>query len=176
MKGYMIQGGDPNSKDDDLSNDGYGQPGQETVPAEFSPTHHDRGILSTARQPADVNSATSQFFINVVDNNFLDSTPQQWGYTVFGKVVQGMETDNKIRNQQQITQSVKDEYETKLANLRLVYGRLYNSSSKLPSLSDSTIGTNENTAHDKLACAETTLQLETLQDWIKTQQLITGVR
>ena len=91
MKGYMIQGGDPNSKDDDLSNDGYGQPGQETVPAEFSPTHHDRGILSTARQPADVNSATSQFFIMVGDHHSFDKQ-----YTVWGEVVEGMDVVDHI--------------------------------------------------------------------------------
>jgi cyclophilin family peptidyl-prolyl cis-trans isomerase len=44
------------------------------------------------------NSATSQFFINVVDNAFLDPSPQQPGYTVFGKVVSGMETVNKIKS------------------------------------------------------------------------------
>jgi peptidyl-prolyl cis-trans isomerase A (cyclophilin A) len=46
------------------------------------------------------NSATSQFFINVMDNGFLDPTPQQPGYTVFGKVVSGMETINKIKTVQ----------------------------------------------------------------------------
>jgi cyclophilin family peptidyl-prolyl cis-trans isomerase len=46
------------------------------------------------------NSATSQFFINVVDNGFLDPTPQQPGYTVFGKVVSGMDTVNKIKTVQ----------------------------------------------------------------------------
>jgi cyclophilin family peptidyl-prolyl cis-trans isomerase len=43
-------------------------------------------------------SATSQFFINVVDNGFLDPTPQQPGYTVFGKVISGMDTVQKIRS------------------------------------------------------------------------------
>ena len=42
-------------------------------------------------------SATAQFFINVVDNGFLDPTPQQWGYTVFGRVVSGMDTVQRIR-------------------------------------------------------------------------------
>jgi peptidyl-prolyl cis-trans isomerase A (cyclophilin A) len=54
------------------------------------------GTLAMARTN-DPHSATSQFFINVVDNGFLDPTPQQWGYTVFGKVVSGMETVNKIK-------------------------------------------------------------------------------
>ena len=54
------------------------------------------GTLAMARTN-DPHSATSQFFINVVDNGFLDPTPQQWGYTVFGKVVSGMDTVNKIK-------------------------------------------------------------------------------
>jgi cyclophilin family peptidyl-prolyl cis-trans isomerase len=55
------------------------------------------GTLAMARTNAP-HSATAQFFINVVDNGFLDPTPQQWGYTVFGKVVSGMETVNKIKS------------------------------------------------------------------------------
>ena len=54
------------------------------------------GTLAMARTN-DPHSATAQFFINVVDNGFLDPTPQQWGYTVFGKVVSGMDTVNKIK-------------------------------------------------------------------------------
>jgi cyclophilin family peptidyl-prolyl cis-trans isomerase len=55
------------------------------------------GTLAMARTNAP-HSATAQFFINVVDNGFLDPNPQQPGYTVFGKVVSGMETVQKIRN------------------------------------------------------------------------------
>jgi cyclophilin family peptidyl-prolyl cis-trans isomerase len=91
IPGFMIQGGDPNSKDDDPSNDGTGQPGQESVNAEFSPIHHARGILSTARRGGDVNSATSQFFIMVADNAGLDNQ-----YTVWGQVVDGMDVVDKI--------------------------------------------------------------------------------
>ena len=91
MPGYMIQGGDPNSKDDDLSNDGYGQPGMETVPAEFSSLHHDRGIISTARKPDDENSATSQFFIMVDDRHSFDKH-----YTIWGQVMDGMDVVDKI--------------------------------------------------------------------------------
>ena len=54
------------------------------------------GTLAMARTNAP-HSATSQFFINVVDNGFLDPNPQQPGYTVFGKVVSGMDVDNRIR-------------------------------------------------------------------------------
>jgi peptidyl-prolyl cis-trans isomerase A (cyclophilin A) len=54
------------------------------------------GTIAMARTNAP-HSATSQFFINVVDNGFLDPSPQQPGYTVFGKVVSGMDTVQKIR-------------------------------------------------------------------------------
>ncbi len=58
-----------------------------------------RGSIAMART-MDPHSATAQFFINVVDNDFLDhssKTPRGWGYTVFGKVVKGMDTVDKIR-------------------------------------------------------------------------------
>ena len=57
------------------------------------------GTLAMART-ADPHSASSQFFINVSDNFFLDhkdTSPQGWGYAVFGKVVEGMDTINKIK-------------------------------------------------------------------------------
>jgi cyclophilin family peptidyl-prolyl cis-trans isomerase len=57
------------------------------------------GTLAMARTNVP-NSATSQFFINVVDNSFLDPSPQQPGYTVFGKVVSGMDTVTKMKNVQ----------------------------------------------------------------------------
>ena len=54
------------------------------------------GTLAMART-SDPNSASSQFFINVKDNAFLDPTPSAFGYTVFGKVVSGMDVVNKIK-------------------------------------------------------------------------------
>ena len=65
----------------------------------------DNGLSNTAGTIAmartmDPHSATAQFFINVADNDFLnhkDKSPQGWGYAVFGKVVDGMDTVNKIR-------------------------------------------------------------------------------
>jgi cyclophilin family peptidyl-prolyl cis-trans isomerase len=60
---------------------------------------NDRGTIAMART-SDPNSATSQFFINVKDNaslNHTTPTPQGWGYTVFGKVVEGMDVVDKIR-------------------------------------------------------------------------------
>ena len=88
---FMIQGGDPNSKDEDRSNDGQGGPGF-TINAEFSDVPHKRGILSMARAQ-DPNSAGSQFFIVVADSNFLDGQ-----YTVFGEVIEGMDVADKIVN------------------------------------------------------------------------------
>lgn len=91
IPGFMIQGGDPNTKDDDRSNDGMGGPGY-TIDAEFNKIHHDRGILSMARS-MDPNSAGSQFFIVDKNSHFLDGK-----YTVFGKVIEGMEAADEIVN------------------------------------------------------------------------------
>ncbi|HNP60258.1 MAG TPA: peptidylprolyl isomerase [Nitrospirales bacterium] len=88
---FMIQGGDPNSKEQDRSRHGMGGPGYR-VDAEFSSTPHKRGTLSMARSQ-DPNSAGSQFFICVADSSFLDGQ-----YTVFGEVVSGMETVDRIVN------------------------------------------------------------------------------
>ena len=89
IPGFMIQGGDPNSKDNDRSNDGMGGPGY-TINAEFSEISHKRGILSMARSN-DPNSAGSQFFIVVKDSGQLDRQ-----YTVFGRVIEGMDVADKI--------------------------------------------------------------------------------
>jgi cyclophilin family peptidyl-prolyl cis-trans isomerase len=90
VPGFMIQGGDPNSKDDDLTNDGFGRPDLEKVPAEFSKLKHERGILSAARTQ-DPNSATTQFFLMHQYSSFLDGQ-----YSVFGQVVEGMDIVDKI--------------------------------------------------------------------------------
>ena len=91
IPGFMIQGGDPNSRDNDLNNDGMGGYGK-TLNAEFSAVHHDRGICSMART-ADPNSASSQFFIM---HNRYPSLDNQ--YTVWGQVVEGIEVVDKIVN------------------------------------------------------------------------------
>ena len=90
----MIQGGDPNTKSDPHSSRaGTGGPGY-TVPAEIKQLHT-RGTLATARLGDAANpsraSSGSQFFINVKDNNFLNG-----GYTVFGRVLKGMEVADQI--------------------------------------------------------------------------------
>ncbi|MFI5294545.1 MAG: peptidylprolyl isomerase [Thermodesulfovibrionales bacterium] len=92
IPGFMIQGGDPNSKNADKATHGTGGPGY-TVKAEFSDKPHKRGILSMARA-ADPNSAGSQFFICVADAPFLNKQ-----YTVFGEVVSGMDVVDKIVSQ-----------------------------------------------------------------------------
>jgi cyclophilin family peptidyl-prolyl cis-trans isomerase len=91
IPGFMIQGGEPNTRDEDRSNDGVGQLNQPTVKAEFSKLKHKRGILSMARKGNDVNSGTSQFFIMVADYPSLDGQ-----YSIFGKVVEGMDIADKI--------------------------------------------------------------------------------
>ncbi len=94
IPGFMIQGGDPNSKDEDRSNDGQGGPGY-MIKAEFSQDlTHKRGILSMARAQ-DPNSAGSQFFIVVADSPFLDKQ-----YSIFGEVIEGMDVADQIVNVQ----------------------------------------------------------------------------
>jgi peptidyl-prolyl cis-trans isomerase B (cyclophilin B) len=92
IPGFMIQGGDPNSKDaSNRAMHGTGGPGY-NVPAEFSNKPHQRGILSMARS-ANPDSAGSQFFICVADASFLDGQ-----YTVFGEVIEGLDVVDQIVN------------------------------------------------------------------------------
>ena len=91
---FMIQGGgfDANMRQ---------KPAPKTVENEAdNGLSNKRGTISMARTP-DPQSASSQFFINVADNNFLDfkdRTPQGWGYCVFGKVVEGMDVVDAIKD------------------------------------------------------------------------------
>lgn len=80
----VVQGGDPNSKDDDPSNDGMGASPYPDVPAEFTDVPFERGMVGAARS-ASPDSANSQFYIT------LRRVPQ-WDeqYTVFGRVIKGM--------------------------------------------------------------------------------------
>lgn len=100
IDGFMIQGGDPNSKDTDIYNDGQGGPGY-TIPAEFNPKFtHVQGALAAARMGDQVNpqkeSSGSQFYIveNKEGTHFLDNN-----YTVFGQVISGMPVVEKIAEQ-----------------------------------------------------------------------------
>ena len=92
IAGFMIQGGGYDERYQQLptrapiENEAPGAPG------------NDRGTIAMART-ADPHSATAQFFINVVDNDFLNhrgKNPQGWGYAAFGRVVDGMETVDRI--------------------------------------------------------------------------------
>jgi peptidyl-prolyl cis-trans isomerase B (cyclophilin B) len=89
IPGFMIQGGDPNTKRENKSTWGLGGPGH-MIKAEFSSRSHLRGIVSMARAQ-DPNSAGSQFFIVTTDSTFLDRQ-----YTVFGEVIEGMDVADKI--------------------------------------------------------------------------------
>jgi peptidyl-prolyl cis-trans isomerase B (cyclophilin B) len=91
IPGFMIQGGDPNTRDASAlrGQHGTGGPGY-TIDAEFNDTPHKRGVLSMARA-SDPNSAGSQFFICVADAAFLDRQ-----YSAFGRVVRGMEVADAI--------------------------------------------------------------------------------
>ncbi len=90
MKGFMIQGGDPNTKDPNKESEwGSGGPGY-TIKAEFNDRHHQRGAISMART-SDPNSAGSQFFICDGDAPNLDHR-----YTAFGKLIKGEDTLRKI--------------------------------------------------------------------------------
>ncbi len=89
MPGFVIQGGDPNSREGDPSTWGTGGSGKK-LKAEFNSIHHKRGILSMARS-ADPDSASSQFFVCVADAGALDNQ-----YTVFGEVSSGMDVVDKV--------------------------------------------------------------------------------
>ena len=93
IPGFMIQGGDPNTRDaaGSRSRHGTGGPGY-NIKAEFNDTAHKRGVLSMARA-SDPNSAGCQFFICVADSGFLDRQ-----YSAFGRVVRGMEVADQIVN------------------------------------------------------------------------------
>jgi peptidyl-prolyl cis-trans isomerase B (cyclophilin B) len=86
----MIQGGDP-------AGTGFGEPGQETIKGEFAangvdnPLKNTRGVLAMARKSYPYDSATSQFFINTVDNPGLDGQ-----YATFGMVTEGMDVVDAI--------------------------------------------------------------------------------
>lgn len=90
IDGFMIQGGDPTGT-------GLGATGQETIKGEFSdngvenPLSNTRGVLAMARKSNNYNSATSQFFINTVDNAGLDGQ-----YATFGMVTEGMDVVDAI--------------------------------------------------------------------------------
>ncbi|SHK36969.1 peptidylprolyl isomerase [Hymenobacter psychrotolerans] len=112
---FMVQGGDANSKDTDPSNDGMGQPNEQTIPAEIRPElKHKFGAVAAARQGDFVNpqraSSASQFYL--VQNH--QGVPHLDGqYTVFGQVVSGLDVIDKIATQP------KDDRDRPLTDLKM---------------------------------------------------------
>ena len=105
IPGFVIQGGDPNSRNENRMTHGTGgragkffgigneeDPSTWLIPQEFNPTPHVKGILSMARTN-DPNSASSQFFVCHDNASFLDNN-----YTVFGKVIDGLDIIDMIAN------------------------------------------------------------------------------
>ncbi len=92
VKGFVIQTGDPNSRNGQGNRNTWGTGGSERrIPLEINPKlHHEAGTLGVARS-SDPNSGSSQFFINLKENFNLDRN-----YTVFGKVSSGMDAVNQI--------------------------------------------------------------------------------
>lgn len=90
IKGFMIQGGDPLTKDDAQARGwGTGGPGYSFADEIHSKNHNDIGTISMANSGPNTNG--SQFFINIADNNFLDTK-----HTVFGRVTAGMDVVSAI--------------------------------------------------------------------------------
>jgi cyclophilin family peptidyl-prolyl cis-trans isomerase len=92
----IIQGGDPNSKDNNPANDGMGSSGEPNVPAEFSDISYERGTVGAARTGADINSANCQFFITLKPQPAFEQPNNR--YTVFGRVIEGMGNADIISN------------------------------------------------------------------------------
>lgn len=92
IPGFMIQGGDPNSRNADPTDDGMGGP-LFNIPNEFNDIHHKPGILSMARTSDPAAGAGCQFFIMHGDAPRLDHQ-----YTAFGEVTSGMDVVNQIAN------------------------------------------------------------------------------
>ena len=91
IKDFMVQGGDVNTRDNDYTNDGLGNPGW-LIDEEFNKIQHKKGILSMARG-SNVNSAGSQFFICSADAPWLDGK-----YTAFGEVVENLYAIDLLEN------------------------------------------------------------------------------
>ena len=90
QKGFMIQGGDPNSRSEDRETWGQGGP-EEKLPPELNDLRHFRGVLSMAKQGGEAESSGSQFFITTDPAHHLNGV-----HVVFGKVIEGMDVVQKI--------------------------------------------------------------------------------
>jgi len=113
VPGFVIQGGDPNSKDDDPRNDGLGGPPWH-VQAEFNDRPHVKGTLSMARSQ-DPNSAGSQFFICLDRTKNLDNQ-----YTNFGKVISGIEVVEDIGKESRDPRTDANKPAVKIRSIRIV--------------------------------------------------------
>src|SRR5256885_10107873 len=112
VKDFMIQGGDPNSKDPAKENSyGQGDPGYK-IKAEFNDHPHDRGVISMARGP-DPDSAGSQFFLCLAPVRRLDHQ-----YTTFGKLIKGDDGLEKIGDTQ-VTRNSKGEQSKPTKTVRI---------------------------------------------------------
>jgi dolichyl-diphosphooligosaccharide---protein glycosyltransferase len=121
---FMIQGGDPNTKGtaSQRSNWGTGGPGY-SIGEEFNDVSHVRGIVSMARS-SDPNSAGSQFFIVTNDSQFLDGQ-----YTAFGRVIEGMDTVDKIAALPTTSSFGQADQPTSPSDARIIRVNITNSSS-----------------------------------------------
>lgn len=108
----VIQGGDPNSKDNDPTNDGQGKSDKPNVPAEFSDIEYTAGIVGAARS-TDPNSANSQFFITLKREASFDRR-----YTVFGKVIDGL-NNARIISGVQPKKGERPEEDVKIKTIRI---------------------------------------------------------
>lgn len=107
INGFMAQGGDPNTLDDDPSNDGYGGPGYSIKCECFEEgtRMHFRGSLSMAHSGQDTGG--SQFFITHLPTDWLNARtePDKGGHTVFGRVIEGMNVAASLRKGDKITKA-----------------------------------------------------------------------
>lgn len=119
VPGFVIQGGDPNTKHGPKSTWGFGQAWQKNINAEFNPISHQRAIISAARDN-DINSANSQFFVCVAAATHLDGQ-----YTAYGKVINGMSfVDN-------IVASPRDANDIPNQNIAMYITRIADDTTKL---------------------------------------------
>ena len=122
VPGFVIQGGDPNSRHGPKSTWGIGNANQTDIPAEFNPISHQRGVLSAARDN-NINSANSQFFICVAAATSLDNN-----YTAYGRVVAGLSfVDN-------IVSSARDANDSPLQKIEMFVTRGIVDSTKIDSV------------------------------------------
>lgn len=106
---FVIQGGDPNSKDQDPSNDGYGGGQMGVEPRKFSNLKATIAMASSSRAQPISSQSDSQFFINLADNAGLD----RMGFIPFGRVVKGLEVVERIAQQK------RDERDRPLKNIAM---------------------------------------------------------